>query len=79
MILEELAGYVAREAKYESHNGRVYADVTADAGYESEENYTYFEQKDGQTCFMKPQNYGRSKTWKFKNSMNLREKGNTLC
>jgi transposase len=59
--------------RMESHTGHVYADVTADAGYESEENYTYFEQKDGQTCFIKSQNYERSKTRKFKNNMNLRE------
>lgn len=47
-------------------------DVTCDAGYESEENYTYFESKN-QTCYIKPQNYERSKTRKFKNDMNLRE------
>jgi len=49
-----------------------YKDVTADAGYESEENYTYFEGKQ-QTCYIKPQNYERSKTRKFKGNMNLRE------
>jgi transposase len=47
-------------------------DVTCDAGYESEENYTYFDGKN-QTCYIKPQNYERSKTRKFKNDMNLRE------
>ena len=49
-----------------------YEDVTADAGYESEENYTYFEacEKD---CYIKPQNYERSKTKKFKSNMALRE------
>ena len=52
--------------------GQAYADVTADAGYESEENYTYFEKKE-QTCYIKPQNYERSKTRKFKNNMALRE------
>jgi transposase len=59
--------------RMESRTGYVYADVTADAGYESEENYTYFEQKGGQTCFIKPQNYEQSKTRKFKNNMSLRE------
>jgi len=49
-----------------------YADVTTDAGYESEESYTYFEGKE-QTCYIKPQNYERSKTRKFKNNMSLRE------
>ena len=47
-------------------------DVTCDAGYESEENYTYFEDKE-QVCYIKPQNDERSKTRKFKNDMNLRE------
>lgn len=49
-----------------------YEDITADAGYESEENYTYFEEKK-QNCYIKPQNYERSKTKKFKNNMALRE------
>ena len=49
-----------------------YGDVTADAGYESEENYSYFEQKQ-QICYIKPQNYERSKKRKFKSNMHLRE------
>lgn len=58
--------------KMEEHLECSYKDVTADAGYESEENYTYFENK-GQDCYIKPQNYERSKTRKFKNNMSLRE------
>ena len=58
--------------KLEAGIGATYKDVTLDAGYESEENYTYFENKQ-QTCYIKPQNYERSKTRKFKNDMNLRE------
>ncbi len=54
------------------HLGEYYEDVTADAGYESEENYTYFEDKPTE-CYIKPQNYERSKTKKFKNNMALRE------
>lgn len=38
----------------EAHLGRSYGDVTADAGYESEENYTYFEGK-ATECYIKPQ------------------------
>lgn len=53
-------------------NGIEYTDVTADAGYESEENYTYFEGT-GTECYIKPQNYERSKTKKFKSNMALRE------
>jgi len=56
----------------QSHLGVQYEDVTADAGFESEENYTYFEDKQ-QTCYIKPQNYERSKTKKFKSNMSLRE------
>lgn len=52
--------------------GQAYEDITADAGYESEENYTYFEKKE-QTCYIKPQNYERSKKRKFKSNMHLRE------
>lgn len=56
----------------EAHLGRSYCDVTADAGYESEENYTYFESKTTE-CYIKPQNYERSKTKKYKSNMALRE------
>ncbi len=56
----------------ETHTSHQYKDITADAGYESEENYTYFENKQ-QTCYIKPQNYERSKTRKFKSNMSLRE------
>ena len=54
------------------NHGIEYTDVTADAGYESEENYTYFENTETQ-CYIKPQNYERSKTKKFKSNMALRE------
>ena len=54
------------------NHGIEYQDLTADAGYESEENYTYFEGI-STVCFIKPQNYERSKTKKFKSNMALRE------
>ena len=54
------------------NHGIEYRDVTADAGYESEENYTYFENI-GTECYIKPQNYERSKTKKYKSNMALRE------
>ncbi len=56
----------------EAHLGTAYVDVTADAGYESEENYTYFESKTTE-CYIKPQNYESSKTKKYKSNMALRE------
>ena len=52
--------------------GADYTDVTADAGYESEENYSWFETEE-KTCYIKPQNYERSKTKKYKSNMALRE------
>ena len=57
--------------KMRSH-GADYKDVTTDAGYESEENYSWFE-KENKPCYTKPQNYERSKTKKYKSNMALRE------
>lgn len=56
----------------ESNLGVQYQDVTLDAGYESEENYTWFEAQN-RICYIKPQNYECSKTRKFKSNMHLRE------
>lgn len=53
-------------------NGLVYEDVTCDVGYKSEENYTFFETSSSE-CYIKPHNYERSKTKKFKSNMALRE------
>lgn len=52
--------------------GRQHQAVTADAGYESEENYTYLAQQ-GQQCFIKPNNYERMKKRKYRSDMHLRE------
>lgn len=46
------------------HQAR-YEEVTADAGYESQENYLYLDST-GQTCFIKPMNYDQQKSRKFK-------------
>ena len=46
------------------HQAR-YEEVTADAGYESLENYLYLEST-GQMCFIKPTNYDKKNTKKFK-------------
>lgn len=53
----------------EAHLGEQYGE---DVGYESEENYIYLEGKVTE-CYIKPQNYERSKTRKFKNNMAPRE------
>ena len=51
--------------KIQQHHETKYAEVTADAGYESMENYLYLEEN-GQTSFIKPANYESKKTAKFK-------------
>lgn len=51
--------------KIQQHHKTTYAEVTADAGYESMENYLYLEEN-GQTSFIKPANYEAKKTAKFK-------------
>ena len=49
-----------------------YKNITADAGYESEENYAYLE-ANGQQAFIKPANYERSKSKKYKNAISRAE------
>jgi transposase len=49
-----------------------YKNIVADAGYESEENYVFIE-RNGQTGYIKPQNYELSKTRNFKNDISRRE------
>ena len=45
-----------------------YKNITADAGYESEENYLFLE-ANGQLSYIKPANYEISKTRKYKNDI----------
>ena len=45
-----------------------YKNITADAGYESEENYLFLE-ANNQIVFIKPANYEISKTRKYKNDI----------
>ena len=45
-----------------------YLKIVADAGYESEENYSFIEDND-QIAFIKPANYELSKTRKYKNDI----------
>lgn len=52
--------------------GERHAVVVADAGYESEENYKHLEER-GQTAYIKPQNYERSKSRKYRNNAYLRD------
>ncbi len=45
-----------------------YKNITADAGYESEENYVFLE-ANGQLSYIKPANYEISKTRKYRNDI----------
>lgn len=49
-----------------------YTKIVADAGYESEENYGYLAREEQQS-FIKPANYEKSKTWKYKNDIGREE------
>ncbi|MEZ3495399.1 MAG: IS1182 family transposase [Lachnospiraceae bacterium] len=52
----------------EQHLKFKYKNITADAGYESEENYLFLE-TNGQLSYIKPANYEISKTRKYKNDI----------
>ena len=52
----------------EQHLKFKYKNITADAGYESEENYLFLE-ANNQIAFIKPANYEISKTRKYKNDI----------
>lgn len=52
--------------RLDSNLPKRYKSVTADAGYESEENYAYLEEHN-QKAYIKPQTYEKSKKRKFKN------------
>lgn len=49
-----------------------YIKLVADAGFESEENYTWCE-NNGQMAFIKPANHDRAKTKKYKSDIGKRE------
>ena len=56
----------------EEHLGFKYAEIVADAGYESEEIYAYIEENQ-QTAYIKPTNYEISKTRKYQHDISRRE------
>jgi len=58
--------------RMEAWSGKRHASVVADAGYESEENYLGIQAK-GQIAYIKPQNYEKSKTRKYRTNTYLRE------
>lgn len=54
------------------YTGIYYKNIIADAGYESEENYTYLD-KTGQNYYIKPQLYERMQKRNFKKDISKRE------
>ena len=58
--------------KLEKDLPKKFENVIADAGYESEENYMYLS-KHNQKSYIKPQNYEKSKSKKFKEDISKRE------
>lgn len=56
----------------EEHLSFKYKKITADSGYESEENYLFIEENE-QLAFIKPSNYEISKTRKYKTDISRRE------
>jgi hypothetical protein len=56
----------------EHYTHKRYRNVVADSGYESEENYLYLETHQ-QHSFIKPSNYEKSKTRKWKQDIGRRE------
>ena len=56
----------------EDHLPFRYRDIVADAGYESEENYLYIE-SNSQIAFIKPNNYEKAKTRKYKKDIGRME------
>lgn len=59
-------------SRIESGAGKCHKNVIGDAGFESEENYKGLKQR-GQAAYIKPQNYEKSKTRKYKTNAYLRE------
>ena len=53
-------------------DGNPYQNIIADAGYESEENYSYLEEA-RKSCYIKPSNYEKSKTRKYQRDFRLPE------
>jgi transposase len=68
----DIATLIPMLEKMKENLGRKYANVIADSGYESEENYLYLE-KNSQIPYIKPQTYEIWKKKSFKNDISKRE------
>jgi transposase len=62
-LLKRMKGFFA---------GKKHKNIIADAGYESEENYSYLEDKK-QTYYIKPSNYEKGKSKTYRNNVYLLE------
>ena len=71
-VLSAFRGYYQGLKEMEEYLTFKYKEIVADAGYESEENYLFIE-GNGQTAYIKPQNYEISKTRKYKKDISRRE------
>jgi len=56
----------------EKHLSFRYSNIVADAGYESEENYRFIEEN-GQTAYIKPNNFEISRTRRYRQDISRRE------
>ena len=68
----DMATLVPLLERMEQGSGKKHENVTADAGYESEENYKALKSRI-QTAYIKPANYEKSKKRKYKTNVYLRE------
>ena len=60
--------YIVGLGRLAKDTGRKYENIIADAGYASEENYTYLEEN-GQNAYIKPADYEIRKTRKYKQNI----------
>ncbi|SDR03655.1 Transposase [Pelosinus fermentans] len=72
MISQERSDSQTLIPMLETLKGLGYTKPVADAGYESEENYTWCE-KNGQFAFIKPRNHDTAKTKKYRTNIGKRE------
>ena len=68
----DIATLIPMLMNMEEKIGRKYGSITADSGYESEENYIYLENNE-QISYIKPQTYEKWKKKSFKNDISKRE------
>ena len=64
--------------RMDNHLSKRHTNIIADAGYESEENYTYIESK-GQNSYIKPINYEKSKSRKYINFQYEAQSDEYIC